>query len=687
MRRSSPVSLCTVVALGLATVTVLAGPANAYPRPGTTIRVSPTIDAAGKASSAGNADISGEGTHVLFLTTGALDAADTNGVTDCYMKDMETGEIVHPSVTDAGGVANGTCASADVSEDGRFVAWHSTASDLVPGDTNGVADVFVRDLVAGTTTRVSVAGDGAQGNAASTAPSISDDGNTVAFLSSATNLVTGDANGFNDVFVRDIANGTVKRATISSDGMEGATALANFALSGNGRFVVFVHRMPWDGDRSSYDDVFVHDLVTRRTELVSVASDGSQPNGNSFYPSISDDGRYVAFGSFGTNLVANDFNGAADAFVRDRELGVTERVSVTSHGVEANHVVGVPIISGNGRYVTGNFLPTNYGYSDDNGNTDVYVYDRETGAVELASATPDGTSTGNEFSLSPAISDDGRRVAFQTTATNLIEGDAKGGVLLRDLGPALGVGAISGQDQGDDVAVSGWVRLSGSRLFSVGDPRGDGVASLGADLTGASATFRPEEGDVMFRLDLAPRTHAWAPLAGTTARKPGGVTYVVELSMGGVRHEIRATQTAAPTGTTFGLFRCETACTSIETLAGGDSTVGDAVVISVPVDKLGGEGTQLELTRAFVAAGDAQTGQVRLLDNVGLTAAEIPTVTVELTAAPAGSGPKDVVFDTPAAVAEGRFSQRVPLGTGSREVWARVCVGADCRVTKAAGLY
>jgi hypothetical protein len=478
----------------------------------------------------------------------------------------------------------------------------------------------------------------------------------------------------------------VKRASVSSDGLEGATALANFALSGNGRFVVFVHRMPWDGDRSSYDDVFVHDLETRRTELVSVGSDGSQPNGNSFYPSISDDGRYVAFGSFGTNLVANDFNGAADAFVRDRYLGVTERVSVTSHGVEANHVVGVPIISGNGRYVTGNFLPTNYGYSDDNGNTDVYVYDRETGAVELASGTPDGTSTGNEFSLSPAISDNGRRVAFQTTATNLTE-DGKGGVLVRDMGPELGVGAISVQDEGDDAAVSGWVRLAGTRFLSVGDPRGDGVAPMGADLTGSSATYRPEEGDVLFRLDLAPRTHAWAPLAGTTARKPGGVTYVIELTLGGVRHEIRATQTAAPTGTTFGLFRCETACVSIETLVGGDSTVGDAVVISVPVDKLGGEGSQLEVTRAFVAAGEAQTGQLRLLDQVGLAAAEIPVVTVELASAPAGSSASEVKFGKRAAIAEGRFSERVATGTGSKEVWARACIGSECSTTKATGVF
>ncbi|MDQ3991684.1 MAG: hypothetical protein M3245_05180, partial [Actinomycetota bacterium] len=430
MRKAVSVSVVAIVVLG-----ALAPPASAYPRPGRTIRVSPAEDVKGKPASGGRPVLSGNGRFAIFPTEAALVADDGNGLTDCYVRDLVTGSIVRASVSASGGDPDGPCSFGRISDDGRRVAWVSAATNLVPGDTNGVADAFVRDLAGGTTVRASVSGEGAQADAATTSTSISDDGTVVGFLSNATNLVPGDTNAFNDIFVRDLVAGTTERVSVGSDGAQGVTAINNWDLAGGGRHVVFVHRMPWDGDRSSFDDVFVHDRVTGRTELVSRSSDGSQPNGNSFYPSISDDGRYVAFGSFGTNLVANDFNGAADAFVRDRQTGVTERVSVTSHGGEANHVVGVPIISGNGRYVTGNHLPTNYGYQDTNGTTDVYVYDRATGAIELASGTPAGTSTGNGISLSPTISDDGRRVSFVSEATDLLdEPQSSTHAYVRDMG-------------------------------------------------------------------------------------------------------------------------------------------------------------------------------------------------------------------------------------------------------------
>ena len=677
MRRMSLVTLVSLFVLG-----TLAGPSQAYPRPGRTILVSgPSFN--GDPASGSNPRISGDGRVVSFVSGSALLPGDSNGFADCYARDLSTGVLTRISLAHDGSEPNAVCGSAQLSETGRYAAWASTATNLVPGDTNGVSDIFVRDLQEGTTTRVSVSSQEAQAGGASTLAQISDDGRTVAFLSDATNLVPNDTNAFNDVFVRDLDAGTTERVTVSSEGAEGVTALANYMLAGNGRHVVFTHRMPWDGDRSSYDDIFVHDLVTKLTELVSVATDGSQPNGNSFNPSISDDGRYVAFGSFGTNLVAHDFNGAADPFVRDRQTGVTERVSMPSTGEESNHVVGIPVISGNGRYVTGNHLPTNYGYQDDNGNTDVYVYDRSTGAIELASGTPDGGSTGNGFSMSPVISDDGRRAAFQSQATDLIENGPSGmQVYVRDMGPSLGTGGLAASDEATDVAVSGFARIAGARLLDVADPRNDGVPAAGVELIGASATYRPEEEDVFLRLDLAPRTHFWAPLLGTTARKPGAVTYGWELGIGGVRHEVRATQTAAPTGATFALFRCEAACTQVESLRGGDGTVGDAVAVSVPVAKLGGEGASLAFTQAWAAAGEANTGPLRVLDDVALQSAMIPNVEVTLGVAATGTSPGDVTFDTRASLDRGRFSERLPKGNGAREAWARVCLGSECHTSK-----
>lgn len=674
-----------VTLISLLVVGALATSAQAYPRPGRTIRVTPEADVNGNPVGGGAPVLSGDGRVVLLSTGAPLVATDTNAVADCYVRDLDTGAIDRASVTASDGDPNGTCVTGVLSDDGRQVAWVSTATNIVPGDTNGVADVFVRDLDEGTTVRANVSGQEAQANLASTGAAISDDGNVVAFLSNATNLVAGDTNGFNDIFVRDLAAGTTERASVSSEGLEGATALANWDLSGNGRFVVFVHRMPWDGDRSSYDDVFVHDRATKRTELVSVATDGSQPNGNSFYPSISDDGRHVAFGTFGTNLVSNDFNGAADAFVRDRETGITERVSVTSTGGEVNNVVGVPVISGDGRYVTGNHLPTNYGYQDSNANTDVYVYDRLTGAIELASGTPEGDSTGNGISYAPTISDDGRRVSFYSAATNLLEEpQAANRPYVRDMGPALGVGALEATVGGEAVSISGFARFAGGGVFSVGDSGTDGAAPLGGELTGASATYRPEEEDVRLRLDLAPRRHVAAPLAGTTARRPGLVTYGIELTLGGVRHEVRATQTAAPTGTTFGLFKCDPACAQIDALEGGDATVGDAIVVSVPVAKLGGPGATVAFKQAWVQAGEANTGGVRLLDQIGLSSATIPTATLELGTAPAGTSADDVAFGDAETLDRGRFAGSVAHGSGPREVWARACIGDDCRTAKLA---
>src|SRR5438132_6325767 len=223
-----------------------------------------------------------------------------------------------------------------LSADGRFVAFDSAATERVAGDTNVASDVLVHDRQTGTTERVSVASDGTQGNGSSGLlsfafpPALSADGRFVAFVSFAANLVAGDTNGATDVFVHDRQTGTTERVSVASDGTQGDGTSSSSALSADGRFVAY-HSAATTlvaGDTNGATDVFVHDRQTGTTERVSVASGGTQGNGISAAPALSGDGRFVAFHSTATNLVAGDTNGAPDVFVHDRQAGTTERVSV-----------------------------------------------------------------------------------------------------------------------------------------------------------------------------------------------------------------------------------------------------------------------------------------------------------------------------------------------------------------------
>jgi Tol biopolymer transport system component len=210
-----------------------------------------------------------------------------------------------------------------ISADGRYVAFFSHASNLVPGDTNNTLDVFVHDRLTGQTTRVSVASDGTEGNGDSFVGSISADGRYVAFASWASNLVPGDTNGRSDIFVHDRVTGQTTRVSVASDGTEGnGDSWGCPSISADGRYVAFAswasNLVP--GDTNGRSDIFVHDRVTGQTTRVSVASDGTEGNGDSWWrPSISADGRYVAFPSYASNLVPGDTNGWADIFVAVRE--------------------------------------------------------------------------------------------------------------------------------------------------------------------------------------------------------------------------------------------------------------------------------------------------------------------------------------------------------------------------------
>jgi Tol biopolymer transport system component len=235
--------------------------------------------------------------------------------------DRLTGQTTRVSVASDGAQGNGDSECPSISADGRYVAFASLASNLVPGDTNGRMDIFVHDRLTGQTTRVSVASDGTEGNGDSGFPSISADGRYVAFASLASNLVPGDTNGTWDVFVHDRLTGQTTRVSVASGGAQGNGDSRFPSISADGRYVAFQsyasNLVP--GDTNGVLDVFVHDRLTGQTTRVSVASDGTQGDSYSFGSSISADGRYVAFASYASNLVPGDTNGWADVFVAMRQ--------------------------------------------------------------------------------------------------------------------------------------------------------------------------------------------------------------------------------------------------------------------------------------------------------------------------------------------------------------------------------
>jgi hypothetical protein len=331
-----------------------------------------------------------------------------------------------------GNQMSGRFAGPAIDADGSVVAFDSDATTLVPGDSNGTTDVFVRDRTAGTLERVSVSTNGTQGNGTSTRPALDAAGSVVAFDSSASNLVPGDTNGQLDVFVRIRTTGRTQRVSVASDGAQGTGSSSSPSVGG--RFVSFISSSPnlVSGDTNGVEDVFVRDLVARTTERVSLSSTGEQGNSSSTAASISANGRFVVFSSFASNLVSGDTNGAFDVFVRDRQAGTTERVSVSSDEAQGNAMSVSPTVSRTGRFVAFYSDATNLVSDDTNGLTDIFVRDRSLGTTERASVGSDEQQAdGNSpepgvrgfVAEGPDISSDGRYVTFSSSATNLVPDD------------------------------------------------------------------------------------------------------------------------------------------------------------------------------------------------------------------------------------------------------------------------
>jgi Tol biopolymer transport system component len=318
--------------------------------------------------------------------------------------------VSRANVDDGGTAGDGPSYQGHLSDDGRYVTFESDASNLVGDDTNRARDVFVHDRETGTTTRVSTGADGEQGDGPSSSPSISDDGRYVAFESDASNLDRLDTNGATDVFVHDRRTGSTSRISNVEPAPDEAGAARSEApsISGDGRHVLF--RSTGDlgaGGASGGSQIYVHDRQTGATEAIPGTFTDHQDD--SRHASISDDGRYVAFSGTEPPPVDGEVDERDRLYVHDRRTGGTSAVSVDSAGVEADASSSAPTISGDGRYVAFTSHASNLVSGDTNGQQDVFVRDLVSGTTERVTFDDMDQPSWQISGLS--ISDDGRYVA------------------------------------------------------------------------------------------------------------------------------------------------------------------------------------------------------------------------------------------------------------------------------------
>ena len=332
-----------------------------------------------------NPNISPDGRYIAFdSTSDNLVPGGTSGlhVQHAFLWDSQSGMIEAVSVPTGGSQAYNGGAPV-IAADGRFVTFVSRYP-FVPEDTNSDRDVYLRDRQIGTTVRISLGQGGVQGDGDVhfDFPTTSSDNRFVVFASAATNMVPGDTNGKRDVFVRDLLLGTTEIMSLDAIGNLGDGHCSRAAISADGRYVAFesasTNLVP--GDTNGVQDLFVRDRLLGTIERVDLDSSGQQANASchlGYYPTISTDGRFVAFESNATNLVRDDTNLASDAFLRDRVLGTTERVSVSSAGTESNGFSYSPSVSSDGRLVGFMSGSNNLVAGDTNQEHDVFVRDRD----------------------------------------------------------------------------------------------------------------------------------------------------------------------------------------------------------------------------------------------------------------------------------------------------------------------
>lgn len=367
--------------------------------------------------------ISADGRYVSFSSTSDnLVTGDTNVRQDMFVRDRQTGTTERVTVTSAGAQTNGNTVEGRISGNGRYVVFHSDGTNVVPGDTNAAYDVFIRDLLLGTTERVSLTNTEGQSNGGTIGATVSDDGRVVAFWSTASNLVAGDTNGVYDAFVRDRQAGTTKIVSVNNSGVQGNRRTERPMISGNGRYVVFpsIATNLVTGDSNPNLDIFVRDLQLSKTTMVSVSSMGVQADLECNQPSISTDGRVVAFSSPSKILISGDTSTGWQVFAKDRLTGHMKRVSQTSAGLAATQVSEDPMLSSDGQFVVFESHGDNLVIGDTNEAEDVFV--SEAGLVQITGLLVSRNTAAGQNSITGTVALDtpaafgGATVALSTSS-------------------------------------------------------------------------------------------------------------------------------------------------------------------------------------------------------------------------------------------------------------------------------
>jgi Tol biopolymer transport system component len=631
--------------------------ARAYVPPGVNTLVSKSI-ITGKAPITGMSErerISRDGRYVVFSSDSAeIVLGDTNLASDVFEWDRLTGKTVRVSVGAKGVQAIGPpdplgrgSDLGAVSADGRYVAFVSDAVNLVPHDTNRVGDVFVHDRVSGWTRRVSVSSTGAQGNAESGGPfsvDISADGRYVVFASSASNLVAGDTNGSDDVFVHDLRTHRTRRVSDNDAGAGDYLYFEGAAISGNGRYVAYpapalVLRGTAETPPASIggDQLWVRDLKTGAKRRADVTTGGGEPAGPAVLATgvattagaLSFDGRYVLFQSSDayvpnkTTTEGLPGGSATELYRHDFRTGRTERVSVTSSGEERDNGITMPAqMTNDGRFVafsssadfTSPSRTTCYSALVGPCNWVVYVRDMDLGTTVLEAWTYDGKPAARGWGQAAgggSISGSGRYIVLTTDDGNMVKGQpahTSWSTYLRDLGPVRGVGSLV---QSANLSVAGAPVFARTGLARGSDPTDDvgaAMTALGANLSGASVAYRQLTGDLLFRL-------AVTRMPSYGAASPA-LVYVSGFTAGGTRYEVRIAKTL--TGPAFALYRLSpSGWSEVATLHGGYGTTGAEVVAAVPLAALGLQhGGRVTGLTASVGVGTTQTGLTAVMDRL-----------------------------------------------------------------------
>ncbi|PZG13743.1 S8 family serine peptidase [Nonomuraea aridisoli] len=457
-------------------------------------------------------EISGDGSVVVYASfaSNLLDDEDTNAELDIFATDLRTRTTERVSVPTGGGLANSFSLSPTVNADGRFVGFNSGANNLTEGDTNGQTDAFVHDRRTRTTEMVSVSSDGTPGDGLSGSPVISADGRYAVFSSDATNLVPGDTNGRSDVFLRDRQERTTVRLSVAQDGSQLDGQAREPSISADGRYVAFqsddADVVP--GDTDGVNDAFVLDRQSGTVKRI----EGPFPDTETTGPVLSADGSAVAF----TNGV-----GLGEIYVQNLATGKTDMVSVTLDGQGANALSFAPELNGDGSKVVFYSDSGRLTEGDTNARSDAFVRDVAAGTTTLLSVGPNDEE-GDDRTELPSISDDGRYVVWQSTSGNLVEGDTnhRSDIFVHDLvaGPEA-LFTLAGLDVSPAVSRSGRVEVR-ALVKNIGERAGSYEAVLRVDgepVQQRTVSLKPGRGtSVTFalRAEAGDHTVELGPLTG-----------------------------------------------------------------------------------------------------------------------------------------------------------------------------